>query len=740
MALCGAVPLVAAAPAAALPVRFSAPSHVVVGDTPYAVLTGDFDRDGDRDLAATSEVDDNVAIRLGAGNGTFGSLTTFATGNGPRALAAGFFNSPLQPLGDAELDLAVANAAGDSVSVLRGAVGGTFTNGGTVAGVGNGPRALAVGRFNGDVDVDLAVVNEHDDAVAILLGAAGTTFTGPTAYAVGGSPSGVATGDFDADGDTDLAVANLATDDVSVLRGGGNGTFAAAGTFAAGNGPRGIATGDFNRDGDLDLVVPNENSDDVSILRGRNGASFAAPLAFPAGDAPRSVAVGDFTRDGDLDLAVADSGLDGVSVLVGGRNGRFSPPATFAAGNSPFSVAAADLDRDGEQDLVTANLSSDDVSVLRNTTPPQTTVASGPSGPSSDATPTFAFAADEPGAKFACSVDGSAFAACPTPFTTAPLADGPHSLLVRATDPAGNADASPASRTFQVDATAPATAVDSGPAGLTADATPTFGFSSDEPATFACRVDGAAFAACAAPYTTPPLADGTHRFEVRATDAVGNADATPASRSLVVDTTPPETRIASGPRRATTDRTPAFRFSGGEPGAAFACRVDGAAFSACSSPFTAGRLRPGRHTFQVFATDAAGNVDATPAGRSFLVLRTLRVDIDELWAVGGQASRALRFVINRVPTGAGVSVRCNRDEECGFAKRRVRPNRRGRANMIGLLRGRELSLGTVVEVRVTARNAVAVITRYRVVSWKAPRKTVVCLRPGEKRPGRCPRA
>lgn len=93
--------------------------------------------------------------------------------------------------------------------------------------------------------------------------------------------------------------------------------------------------------------------------------------------------------------------------------------------------------------------------------------------------------------------------------------------------------------------TAPETTITSGPGGVTTDVTPTFAFGSSEPgSSFACRVDGAAFAPCASPHTTAALATGAHTFYVRATDPTGNTDPTPASYPFSVST-PPAT--PSGP-------------------------------------------------------------------------------------------------------------------------------------------------------------------------------------------------
>jgi hypothetical protein len=84
-------------------------------------------------------------------------------------------------------------------------------------------------------------------------------------------------------------------------------------------------------------------------------------------------------------------------------------------------------------------------------TPPATTITSGPSGATNDPTPTFTFSSSEAGSTFQCKLDTGAYSACTSPKTTANLADGPHTFYVRATDPAGNTDPTPAARSFTVE-------------------------------------------------------------------------------------------------------------------------------------------------------------------------------------------------------------------------------------------------------------------------------------------------
>jgi hypothetical protein len=90
----------------------------------------------------------------------------------------------------------------------------------------------------------------------------------------------------------------------------------------------------------------------------------------------------------------------------------------------------------------------------------------------------------------------------------------------------------------------------------------------------------------------------------------------PAAR----DTRPPETSIIKRPKDKSSRSKAKFKFSSSEAGSSFACRLDKKKFKPCVSPKVY-KVRPGKHTFEVRATDAAGNVDPTSAKDRFKVLR-----------------------------------------------------------------------------------------------------------------------
>jgi hypothetical protein len=248
-----------------------------------------------------------------------------------------------------------------------------------------------------------------------------------------------------------------------------------------------------------------------------------------------------------------------------------------------------------------------------NAAPPETSLASGPSqsGPTRDAT--FTFASNEADVTFECSLDGAPFAECESPFLPAGLTAGERTLSVRAVDGAGNVDPTPATYTWTYDGTAPQTTIDAGPGAASPSTSASFSFSAGEPgATFECSLDGAPFAACTSPQEYTGLAAAAHEFRVRATDAAGNTDASPAVHTWSVDTTASGSIITDKPPATTQSTSASFGFAAGEQNVTFECSLDGSPFEGCGSPKEYTGLSVAEHTFRVRAIDAAGNLEPEP--------------------------------------------------------------------------------------------------------------------------------
>jgi hypothetical protein len=139
-------------------------------------------------------------------------------------------------------------------------------------------------------------------------------------------------------------------------------------------------------------------------------------------------------------------------------------PTTYTdlpVGEHTFSVVATDQAGNTDPSPAVRSWTVEEPLPPPDTTPPETTITSGPDAETTDTTATFAFDADEPGSTFSCSLDGAAFTTCTSPHTHTDL----HTFSVAATDPAGNTDPTPALRAWTItQAPPPPPPADCGPA------------------------------------------------------------------------------------------------------------------------------------------------------------------------------------------------------------------------------------------------------------------------------------
>lgn len=296
---------------------------------------------------------------------------------------------------------------------------------------------------------------------------------------------------------------------------------------------------------------------------GTNGVCADLP-GEPLKDARGVVVSGDGTSvytasEGDA-VAAFTRGSAGQITYAGclGRTGYVAgcgPGGTEL--HSPTSVTLSPDDRS----LYVASRLGSSLTYLGRKLAPETTIDDGPLEGSTIASDTavFQFSSDQQGPTFECSIDGSAFAACPRPFGVGPLANGQHTFAVRAIT-GGDPDPTPASRTFTVAATRPADPAD-------------------------------------------PVNPGDPAVEP-------------------VDATAPTVRFTRLPAGKVRRKAVSVEFEADEPNVAFSCSLDGEVPVACGSPQSY-RVKRGKHTVAVTATDAAGNTGPA-AVATFRVKRRAR--------------------------------------------------------------------------------------------------------------------
>jgi hypothetical protein len=346
-------------------------SPYTVGADPYGVVAADFNGDQRNDVAVVNGTSSNLSVLLRQPAGGFAQEagSPFGVGAGPNYGAVADFN------GDGRIDVAVANFASGSVSVMLRQPGGGFApEPGSPVGVQGQASAVAASDFNGDGRPDLAVATYSGVVTVLLRNPAGDGFTFEGNAPAGASPRQLAVADFNGDGRPDLAVANLGSNNVTILLRAAGGGFTTEGqALAVGGQPAGLTAADFNADGKPDLAVSNSGTSTVSILlRTAANDGFAEELGSPLAVAttPIGIASADFDRDGRPDLAVA-SNSGAVTVLRRGAGGGFIADPAIAITRA-YGVAVADFNGDAYPDLAVTGDGANAVSVLLNTFAPAT--------------------------------------------------------------------------------------------------------------------------------------------------------------------------------------------------------------------------------------------------------------------------------------------------------------------------------------------------------------------------------
>jgi hypothetical protein len=168
----------------------------------------------------------------------------------------------------------------------------------------------------------------------------------------------------------------------------------------------------------------------------------------------------------------------------------------------------------------------------------------------------------------------------------------------------------------------PNTTIGTKPADPTKSTEATFSFTANPAAgaTFECKLDAEPdFSACTSPQSYTGLSEGQHTFAVRAVNSAGS-DPTPASHTWRVDLTPPQATILNKPPDPSPGKSTSFTYESNElgplAGSPFECRLAPleVSFTSCAATGkTYLNLADGEYTFEVRATDRAGNQGAPSA-------------------------------------------------------------------------------------------------------------------------------
>ncbi len=362
------------------------------------IAAGDFNHDGNMDLAVTNAVSFTVDLYFGKGDGTFTYQASYASLYSQQNIQTTDID------GDGNADLFIGTASGGGFAADYNTSGMFLSLLNTGAGKMSGAAAYLptqpalaftrlydVADFNGDAKSDIVTMDADSGnatpVLSVLKGNGDGTFTpGPqTPVTIAGltnlqgSLTALVAADFDGDGKIDAAFAytdQSGNNRISVALGNGDGTFKPQTDFSVPGSIVSLVVTDFNGDTKPDLAfIGNSKTDGTTTATGifaMLNTSTAGSVAFHA---PQQVdlqpnlaflAVHDL-GNGKQDLIATSGNIattstgNRVFVYVGNGDGTFRTPATFNGGAFPGPVGVADMNNDGKLDLVVAATNSDDV-------------------------------------------------------------------------------------------------------------------------------------------------------------------------------------------------------------------------------------------------------------------------------------------------------------------------------------------------------------------------------------------
>lgn len=336
-----------------------------------------------------------------------------------------------------------------------------------------------------------------------------------------------------------------------------------------------------------------ETSYTIVIDRTAPGAPTVTGPTGPTNDTTPSFTVTPAEAGGTVECKIDDGEFFAV-------NGSFIAPELS---EGTHTVSCRQTDAAGNTG------SEGEASVTIDTTAPGSVTIGGPTGATSDTTPSFNLSGAEPGDTYECKVDDGAFAATDSTFVTAVLSEGTHTITCHLVDEAGNVGPD-TSVDVEIDSSAPGSVTITGPTGPTNDTTPTITIDTDETdGHIECKIDDGEYVTVTSPWTLPELSEGTHTVTCRNVDGAGNPGAE-TTIMIVIDTTAPSAITVNGPSGLTNTATPSYTITGGQPDGTYQCKVDGGSFANVGSTYTTSTLSQGAHTVTCQAIDAAGNTTA----------------------------------------------------------------------------------------------------------------------------------
>ncbi|MGV6813734.1 MAG: FG-GAP-like repeat-containing protein [Phycisphaerales bacterium] len=322
-----------------------------LGSQTGAMIAGDFDQDGDRDLAVAKGLADSVDVLENTGDGRFAGISLAAHGSSLRG------SSLFDVDQDGDQDVVTLEREANEVRVFLNHGNGEFGAGESFEnGLGNSPQDLAIADLSGFGTIDMVVVNTLSDRFSILVSDGDGNFEPFSSALTANSPVSVDTGDLNGDGFTDIVIrySSSSSAAMSVYFGTGLWGFAGRIDYPASHGMSSAWLVDIDSDTDLDIVGRFANQIRVLKNDGIGRFDVVETIVSDLGGVSQ-ILPADLDGDGDIDIAIVSDTTNELAVLYQQPGGGFVQSSLYSVGAGMGLVPSlihGDVNGDGYNDVI----------------------------------------------------------------------------------------------------------------------------------------------------------------------------------------------------------------------------------------------------------------------------------------------------------------------------------------------------------------------------------------------------
>ena len=344
---------------------------------PEIMTAGDFNQDGNLDLAVNLSGFDNFAILTGDGQGGFTLKSHVAIDTLSKSVVSGDVN------GDGNLDIVAISDWGYNIKVFLGDGLGGFHFSSVMNGDGE-PNRARLADLDKDGNLDILADGPEEGVLLIYFGRGGGAFSNsPLELEKYPNLVQLNTGDFSKDGNLDIAITYFQNKNpdgthLQIFLGDGARNFAVGQNVVINSQCNNIQVTDLNKDGNLDLVLAGAGSENetglfISSYLGDGAGNFTVQqvVDLGAGATRGEISLGDFNEDGNIDVVYplsSDALKHGLGtdlfVYLGDGAGNFTKGQTITVGLEPGSTWTADFNKDGHMDIACSNRTDGTLSIL----------------------------------------------------------------------------------------------------------------------------------------------------------------------------------------------------------------------------------------------------------------------------------------------------------------------------------------------------------------------------------------